>query len=320
MHTNGAVRHGISSYHVRVRSKGYLVQRFRIAPNLGDPLMEPLVAFPSTVELIGQQDALRFKRGFEAQPHLLPHEAFLRVLRHADPFTADGLIAVSEQLGIVSLDQNTIGLLISSTTAFGLLTFFPPAGTSYTVRWEEVIEWNGGAREASGAPDAPDGELVQLVMPRWLIEMSVQFMQALVRHWLAHLEGDDPARAWDGLAASTSLDTEQAWAMFAIGLNSLLRPEAPRVAIDGMDPALATAVEVSSSATSANALAVQLFNSIVEGLPVRICPECDTRFHRQDGRSVAGQHRTKAVTYCSSRCARIKADRDYKKRKRQETT
>jgi hypothetical protein len=70
-----------------------------------------------------------------------------------------------------------------------------------------------------------------------------------------------------------------------------------------------------------NALAAQLFNVVIdEEVPLKVCPICGTSFPRQRGRSEQGQHRSSGGTYCSMKCARAKANRDYRKRKRQQET
>ena len=67
------------------------------------------------------------------------------------------------------------------------------------------------------------------------------------------------------------------------------------------------------------ALAIQLFNIVVDDeVTLKVCPVCGASFQRQRGRATQGQNRTVGVTYCSIRCARNKANRDYRKRKRQE--
>lgn len=68
----------------------------------------------------------------------------------------------------------------------------------------------------------------------------------------------------------------------------------------------------------ASVVAGQIFNAVVERAEIRICPFCGTRFSKQEGRAAHGQNRRRSVTYCSSSCARAKANRDYRARKRAE--
>ncbi|MAT04930.1 MAG: hypothetical protein CL424_07795 [Acidimicrobiaceae bacterium] len=66
-------------------------------------------------------------------------------------------------------------------------------------------------------------------------------------------------------------------------------------------------------------LHLQLWNLVVESLPLRQCDFCGVDFVRQAGRAQHGQYRTSGeVLYCSRRCARNSAQRSYRERKRAE--
>lgn len=66
---------------------------------------------------------------------------------------------------------------------------------------------------------------------------------------------------------------------------------------------------------------LELYNHIVERLPYRQCANetCQRLFVRQSGRAKLGQHRTLGVKYCSHECARAQAQREHRRRKRQQT-
>ena len=69
------------------------------------------------------------------------------------------------------------------------------------------------------------------------------------------------------------------------------------------------------------ATCLQLFNLMVEDLPVRHCASetCRRAFYRQIGRAEHGQYRTEGVVrYCSPSCANTQTQREYRRRKRAE--
>ncbi|AXV05781.1 hypothetical protein DVS28_a1080 [Euzebya pacifica] len=66
------------------------------------------------------------------------------------------------------------------------------------------------------------------------------------------------------------------------------------------------------------AMMLQVVDWVAAGVPARRCANetCATWFARQSGRAEYGQHRTKGVLYCSRACARAQAQREYRRRKR----
>jgi hypothetical protein len=69
------------------------------------------------------------------------------------------------------------------------------------------------------------------------------------------------------------------------------------------------------------ACAIEIYNHIVERATYRCCANetCARLFVHQEGRSLHGQNRKKGVKYCSAACARVQAQREYRRRKRTST-
>ncbi|MFF0043628.1 hypothetical protein ACFYRG_47015 [Streptomyces mirabilis] len=65
---------------------------------------------------------------------------------------------------------------------------------------------------------------------------------------------------------------------------------------------------------------LQLYNHLVEGATVHHCANerCGRAFVRQRGRAAYRQHRTTGVKYCSRECARAQAQRELRRRRKQE--
>jgi hypothetical protein len=64
---------------------------------------------------------------------------------------------------------------------------------------------------------------------------------------------------------------------------------------------------------------IQLFNHVAQDIPYRRCANetCRRRFvHQVEGASEYGQYRSDGVMYCSNRCARAQAQREYRKRQK----
>lgn len=66
--------------------------------------------------------------------------------------------------------------------------------------------------------------------------------------------------------------------------------------------------------------ALELFNHIVDNAEYHSCANerCNQTFVHQHGRAEKGQRRSSGVIYCSPECARATAQREYRRRKRQQ--
>jgi hypothetical protein len=150
--------------------------------------------------------------------------------------------------------------------------------------------------------------------------------QALVWHWLAEVDDEHVMPAWEraGIARETpnvkpSAFEDLAWSWFTGTLNAGLRGLPPHVMSYG--EWTGERVEYGEPTVDLfTALCVQLFNVMVEDLPIRTCANenCGRRFVRQRGRAEHGQYRTEGVHYCSKNCAKAQGERDRRAQRRKE--
>jgi hypothetical protein len=121
-------------------------------------------------------------------------------------------------------------------------------------------------------------------------------------------------------------------ALLSYMLKVFLRDFAPQVRMswkytgstlpdDLFRPADAIAVEPTSGPETVALYAVcalELFNHIIDNAEYHECANdrCKRTFVHQQGRSEKGQRRSRGVIYCSPECARAKAQREYRRRRR----
>lgn len=119
-------------------------------------------------------------------------------------------------------------------------------------------------------------------------------------------------------AGGPDREEQAAWLMFQQVVNAALAPLSHRLGVSfGADvPADAPVATVYTAAIW------QLFVHVVEStLSRKRCanPSCERWFYRQRDRAEKGQHKTDGVKYCEARCARAVAQRELRRRRREES-
>jgi len=177
-----------------------------------------------------------------------------------------------------------------------------------------------GATRANAVPvadydawDSKGGYRTHLLGLRYRLKLA----RTLLRHWLFDLEDRAVEEAW---LHEMGVVPEHPWATFSRELSDGLFDFRVRAewtwTVEGEELS-----ETRPQPDLYAAVCLQLFNLIVENLPVRHCASetCQRAFFRQVGRAEHGQYRKEGVVrYCSPNCANAQTQRDYRRRKRAE--
>jgi len=218
----------------------------------------------------------------------LPDEWTLRELPAPDAET-DTLVDLTTRLGPITRLSNPLELLPGWRGQPGL-----------------VAAQRIARRKATEAGLHPDYAVHTAVL-----RYHLALLNALVGHVVAHGRRKKLATAWSSAGLAAPKQASQAWLWFEETLNAALQPFSLRVS---------TGRGIGAGIRPLYALgALQVFNLLVEGLPVRNCEHCDRLFVRQQGRAHHGQRwTTSGVRYCTAQCAKAAAQARYRARQRKE--
>lgn len=158
-------------------------------------------------------------------------------------------------------------------------------------------------------------------VPHSAAVLHLRVMRALTRQWIASQQGlgdEDVLAAWTTEGLTRPPSVQDAWRRWEEHLNTALRPFQVSVHI-ALDAGTARSEGLIAPNLYA-VMALQLANLVGEEATLSNCSNetCGRVFSRQRGRAEFGQHRTRGVLYCSSTCARAQAQREYRRRKREE--
>lgn len=213
----------------------------------------------------------------------LPAELFLRDLLDLDPSSRQDVVDFCQAHGMISSRYYDSAIVPPDVAS--VINALPPRGHYF---------WN----------HATD------------VEWHLRSVRAMTRHWLAFQQGDTCWPAWsaEGFLPGYDLDEDWAESRFAAHLNYGLRAFCLRVerAVPGSDW-----VQGAPAPDLFQALCLQLAHHIGEGAIAHHCGHCGRPFVRQIGGAPNNQHRLEGVMYCTPSCARARAAKEYRRRKKE---
>jgi hypothetical protein len=175
-------------------------------------------------------------------------------------------------------------------------------------------EWHAAEEERFGKGKYLQGEVSP--MYELLIETraglsALRDLTRVVQHWHRNRLRTMP-KVWELsiFDVDPPKDAAEAFDFMVGAMNGAIRDISARL-ITGADERVGATLYVAAVA--------QMFNHLVEGSDYKTCANetCRRVFvHQVEGVSEYGQYRSEGVIYCSNRCARAQAQREYRRRQR----
>ncbi|MFI1586147.1 hypothetical protein [Embleya sp. NPDC020630] len=285
----------------------YVDPRFR--PTLWPGVVVPTPPIRPFDEVWIDGDWIRWNpRPSTGQPAELPEDFYLRELMETPADDLDAAAQLFVEYGLLfDLDRRDLYLVNLAHEETDRIDAIPDPGSDdnpyplgvhrdlvrlhLETAQEAVTTWLACQRE---------GGLEELVAPR-ITEAELTAVRAQNPDhdppWPASLDELRAARIW-GLVGGLEDALTGALSRFSIGPGDL----------------------ADRNPTVYSVAFLQLYNHLAEQATTRRCANenCGRHFVRQRGRAAYGQHRTSGVLYCSRECARAQAQRNLRRRRKQQ--
>lgn len=248
----------------------------------------------------------------------LPDEWVLRELPRLDLDDPQTYVSLYKTYGplLVGVGDDVFGLLPREVFDSGIVD-----AQTDVVGWAKAFVQSHSQQAPEREPDQEDlvwtPELLEKISPLLLavsltvLRHHLELLRALIAHVKAYQRKRPLAKAWGAVSFFRPPENAtEAWWDFENVMNAALRPFSVHV--------MTTKRVQFGDAPLYSIAALQIFNVLVEGLPVLTCANerCRRDFQRQLGRAAKGQYRTSGVMFCSHQCADAQRQRDRRRQQR----